>query len=453
MRCSLVGRFKGQALLCGNDFAREILKLDDGRALEYEFPEGSFCHPNGSANERSESWLCGRAALIGGNLLELYCGAGTHTCALSKYFERVVAVEVDAKLVEAASRNLAANQCPNATVVVDSVGKRRGRLHSVLRKRAWDDVRFDCILVDPRGGAFDDATLGALAGFAHVLVVACNPEKLARDCDVIADAHAVAAFAVVDGEHTPHVAPAHFTRLSAPRRPRARFCVCSLGALTNSPTKTACETGPPRGSWRPTPTAATPTSGRSTAVTSTFDTADARRTNAQASSKAPGSRGWSSSSYFVASAAGRKTETVSTSPNASKIASVAPTPSVFRRNCAPRPLGQPQRLHHHVLRRERVALALNHDRLRTSLVDPVAHEVVELAAGRLLCACRQRLEARVARRSALSVYRSASSSRRATRAAARGPRPSSRRRRRGTTASSVAPATAPSARENSASRT
>ena len=214
VRCSLVGRFKGQALICGNDFAREILSLDDGRELTYEFPEGSFCHPNGSANERSESWLCARAATISGNLLELYCGAGTHTCALSKYFARVIAVEVDAKLVEAAQRNLAANHCANATVVADSVGKRRGRLHSVLRKRAWDDVRFDCILVDPPRRGLDDATLGALAGFSHVLVVACNPEKLARDCDVLLRTHAVAAFAGVDGfPGTPHVeCLAHFVR-------------------------------------------------------------------------------------------------------------------------------------------------------------------------------------------------------------------------------------------------
>ena len=214
VQCSLVGRFKGQALICGNDFAREILKLDDGRELTYEFPEGSFCHPNGSANERSESWLCSRAVVIGGNLLELYCGAGTHTCALAKYFARVIAVEVDAKLLDAARRNLAANDCANATVVVDSVGKRRGRLHSVLRKRQWDDVPFDCILVDPPRRGLDDATLGALAGFPHVLVVACNPEKLARDCNLLLRTHVVAAFAVVDGfPGTPHVeCLAHFVR-------------------------------------------------------------------------------------------------------------------------------------------------------------------------------------------------------------------------------------------------
>ena len=84
----------------------------------------------------------------------------------------------------------------------------------MLRKRAWDDVRFDCILVDPPRRGLDDATLGALAGFAHVLVVACNPEKLARDCDLLLRTHAVAAFAVVDGfPGTPHVeCLAHFVR-------------------------------------------------------------------------------------------------------------------------------------------------------------------------------------------------------------------------------------------------
>ena len=54
----------------------------------------------------------------------------------------------------------------------------------------------------------------ALELHAHVLVVACNPEKLARDCDVLLRTHGVAAFAVVDGfPGTPHVeCLAHFVR-------------------------------------------------------------------------------------------------------------------------------------------------------------------------------------------------------------------------------------------------
>lgn len=217
--CSIIGRFKGLGLVEGNDFVRETLNLDDGRSLAYEFPEGSFCHPNGSANEKTVSWLCARASRIAlqlycGNLLELYCGAGNHTCALAKYFDRVVAVEVDAKLVEAAQRNLKANNVTNATVVADAVGQRRGILQAVLKRRCWDGVAFDSILVDPPRRGLDDATLNALAGFGNVLVVACNPEKLAQDCDVLLKTHRIAAFAVVDGfPGTPHVEIlAHFAR-------------------------------------------------------------------------------------------------------------------------------------------------------------------------------------------------------------------------------------------------
>ena len=118
--------------------------------------------------------------------------------------------------------------------MVDSVGKRRGRLHSVLRKRAWDDVRFDCILVDPPRRGLDDATLGALAGFAHVLVVACNPEKLARDCDVLLRTHAVAAFAVVDGF------PGATPRPARRRRPRRHFVRRDDGDVSARPSPLLC---------------------------------------------------------------------------------------------------------------------------------------------------------------------------------------------------------------------
>ena len=123
-------------------------------------------------------------------------------------------------------------------------GKRRGPFGA--QKRAWDDVRFDCILVDPPRRGLDDATLGALAGFAHVLVVACNLGE-AGDCDVLRT-HAVAAFAVVDGfpgtrRRVPGAAcPA---RRSRPRRPRASWCVCAEEQPTTTLTKTGAELGRP----------------------------------------------------------------------------------------------------------------------------------------------------------------------------------------------------------------
>ena len=41
------------------------------------------------------------------SLLELYCGNGNHTVALARHFGRLLAVEIDPRLCEAAEHNLA----------------------------------------------------------------------------------------------------------------------------------------------------------------------------------------------------------------------------------------------------------------------------------------------------------------------------------------------------------
>lgn len=53
----------------------------------------------------------------GDRLLELYCGCGNHTVALSAHYTAVVAVEIDPALVAAAEHNLRANGVDNARVV------------------------------------------------------------------------------------------------------------------------------------------------------------------------------------------------------------------------------------------------------------------------------------------------------------------------------------------------
>ena len=128
-------------------------------------------------------------------------------------------------------------------------------------------------------------------------------------------------FAVVDGPGTPHVemVPLH-------------ALVCVTGGNSKSPSQLRVRNWAAPRLVASAQTAATSASGRSGNVTSAFDTPGPcrPRANAQACSKAPGSRGWSSSSYFVASAAGGDADTVSTRPSASKIASRSPP----RRACS-----------------------------------------------------------------------------------------------------------------------
>lgn len=227
----VVGRFKGATVLSGaRDFVIETLALSDGRRLRYEMPEGSFSHPNGSANERSLDWLCGRLDVIAADLkrrpalLELYCGCGNHTVALAKNCDRTVAVEIDARLTAAATRNLAANgvDLRKATVLTDTVGKSR-LVHRVLRNASWLEdkgepserlVHFDAVLVDPPRCGIDERTRSCLPRYGHILFVSCNPAALARDVAVFERTHDLAAMAVVDGfPGTPHVeCLAHFVK-------------------------------------------------------------------------------------------------------------------------------------------------------------------------------------------------------------------------------------------------
>ena len=227
----VVGRFKGRALLSGtNDFVVDALDLADGRRPRYEFPEGSFSHPCGSANERSLDWLVARVddirASLGRapNLLELYCGCGNHTVALAPATGRTVAVEVDARLTAAAERNLDRNGVANATILTDTVGASRG-VHRALRAKRSGDVCFDLLLVDPPRRGLDAATRKCLAAYDHVLFVSCNPAALAEDLEALEPTHAVAAAAVVDGfPGTPHCeCLVHFARRPPPRPSSVAF--------------------------------------------------------------------------------------------------------------------------------------------------------------------------------------------------------------------------------------
>ena len=66
-------------------------------------------------------------------LLELYCGNGNHTVALARHFHKVLCVEIDKKLCDAADFNLMRNGVRNAHVLCVSSGVPG---FSGLRKRA-----------------------------------------------------------------------------------------------------------------------------------------------------------------------------------------------------------------------------------------------------------------------------------------------------------------------------
>lgn len=197
---SIVGRCRGSSTMkhprfwdrqqvIGNDFVTENLHLNDGRVLIYRQPEGSFSNPNGAINTRALEWLSRAAQNIAArsreknngkvtDLLEMYCGNGNHTVCLSKFFHRVLAVEINPDLVSTARHNLSVNGCENATVL-QVPSERFSR--DILRTRRYMDAEegdidvggydFGAVLVDPPRGGLDKATLKLLRTFEDILYI------------------------------------------------------------------------------------------------------------------------------------------------------------------------------------------------------------------------------------------------------------------------------------------
>ena len=214
----IMGRSKGQVVSTSERrHVNEILKTKDGVCLKYEQPEGSFSNPNGRINEKCLDWLCDvvkRDIVIGSssgsssgpgssserssmrepqiNLLELYCGSGNHTMALSSSFHQIVAVELDQQLVNAAKRNAKTNHVENITFI---------RLHSakfcrkILLKKNYKGIEFHAVLVDPPRSGLDELTLQCVSLYDHILYISCNPVPLLRDLTALATTHDVIRFA------------------------------------------------------------------------------------------------------------------------------------------------------------------------------------------------------------------------------------------------------------------
>jgi len=197
----------------GRDFVDEALPLG-GRTLRYRQPFGQFSNPNPHIAIATGEWLLDvvRTSVNADNngapstdLLELYCGAGSHTMALAPMFKHVLAVEINRHLVDAAKHNVNANALSNVTVVRAPSEEFCRR---VIRRRTYElrgedavpkqTLNFGCTVVDPPRAGLDDLTRSAVAGYDHVLYVSCNPEALRVDLESLLRTHEVCRMVLLD---------------------------------------------------------------------------------------------------------------------------------------------------------------------------------------------------------------------------------------------------------------
>jgi len=198
--------------------------------VKYRKPEDAFQHPNGNTMIQALDWMLNRLHAIQNDLLtipqgnryllEMYCGCGAHTMAISKakLFDFIVAVEMDQRLVDACIYNCKQNDCCSSSesnqnimsstpVQVfqgdagDFAAKTLRRKYidqqtiSVQSKSYWQSQQFQVLLVDPPRGGLDEHVLNlAINGsFQHVIYISCGKNALIRDLKVLST-----VFEVVD---------------------------------------------------------------------------------------------------------------------------------------------------------------------------------------------------------------------------------------------------------------
>ena len=159
-------------------------RLEDtlcGKTFRLSVP--SFYQVNHAQAERLYAKAIEFAGLTGQEtVLDLYCGAGTITLALSDHAKKVLGAEIVPEAIDDARENAARNGVKNAEFFC-------GDASDVAKKLARENLRPDVITVDPprKGLAADVVESIAEMQPGRVVYVSCDSATMARDVKRLAD--------------------------------------------------------------------------------------------------------------------------------------------------------------------------------------------------------------------------------------------------------------------------
>ena len=159
-------------------------RLEDtlcGKTFKLSVP--SFYQVNRAQAERLYAKTIEFADLTGQEtVLDLYCGAGTITLALSDHAKKVLGAEIVPEAIDDARENAARNGVKNAELFC-------GDASDVAKKLARENLRPDVITVDPprKGLAADVVESIAEMQPQRVVYVSCDSATMARDVKRLAD--------------------------------------------------------------------------------------------------------------------------------------------------------------------------------------------------------------------------------------------------------------------------
>ena len=202
LKIYIIGRSRKQKVVLSKDFVLESLNVGN-RAYFFQHVENSFTQPNTHVNEQMIEWSLEQLSGIGGDLLELYCGAGNFTIPFATKFDKVLATEISKTSIQAAMKNMQLNDIHNINFVRMSAEEFTQALDGVREFRRMKEIdlknyELSTIFVDPPRAGLGEEPCNFAARFENILYISCNPETLARDLELLSKTHKVVSMAAFD---------------------------------------------------------------------------------------------------------------------------------------------------------------------------------------------------------------------------------------------------------------
>ena len=200
----VMGRARKQKILLDQDYVIEQLQVDD-KSFTYQQVENTFTQPNAEVAQKMLHWarkVSKNSKNTQEDLIELYCGNGHFSIALSEYYRQVLATEISKTSVKSARFNIQANQIDNITVVkmaAEEISQAlQGQSFNRLKDIDLTSYQFSTIFVDPPRSGLDNLTRKMVCEFERIIYISCNPETLAYDLATLEKTHRIVESALFD---------------------------------------------------------------------------------------------------------------------------------------------------------------------------------------------------------------------------------------------------------------
>lgn len=202
---NIIGRALKQKILLDTDCVYETLTVN-GRKYRYQQVENSFTQPNAHVSEKMLTWVQDNTRGLGDtDLLELYCGNGNFSIALSGNFRKILATEISKTSVESAQINIAMNNVTNLKIIrlsaeefTEALNKKREFNRLKNNNVNLDDYSCRAVLVDPPRAGLDPDTLDLLKRYEIIIYISCNPVTLMDNLKSLTETHDISRFAFFD---------------------------------------------------------------------------------------------------------------------------------------------------------------------------------------------------------------------------------------------------------------